>query len=74
VETSFSRINSDLCLLPVYVLSYRYQNKLYRFLVNGQTGKCSGEKPWSWGRIGSLIGAVLLLILIVVLILLFLNR
>jgi hypothetical protein len=52
VQTQFSHVNSDLCLLPVYVLSYRYQNKLYRFLVNGQTGNVAGDKPLSWRRIG----------------------
>lgn len=73
VETGFSQISSDLCLLPVYVLSYRYQDKLYRFLVNGQTGKIAGDKPWSWQRIGGTIGAVLLLILLIVLILVLLS-
>ena len=52
-ETAFSHINSDLCLLPVYMLSYRYQDKVYRFLCNGQTGKVAGDKPWSKKRIGS---------------------
>lgn len=51
VETRFSRVNSDLILLPVYLLSYRYGDKLYRFLVNGQTGKADGDKPVSWWKI-----------------------
>ena len=51
VETQFSQVSSDLCLLPVYVLSYHYQGKLFRFLVNGQTGKTWGDKPVSWTRI-----------------------
>ena len=68
VSTSFSNVNSDLCLLPVYVLSYRYGDKLYRFLVNGQTGKIAGDKPLSWKRILLLVFGVLGLIAIVVLI------
>jgi len=51
VETQFSQVSSDLCVLPVYVLSYHYQGKLFRFLVNGQTGKTWGDKPVSWTRI-----------------------
>jgi len=39
VVTEFSQVNSDLCLMPVYILSYRYRDKVYRFLLNGQTGK-----------------------------------
>jgi hypothetical protein len=65
-ETRFSHVNSDLCLLPIYILSYRYKDKLYRFLLNGQTGKYSGDKPYSSTRIAIAItlGVILLLILI----------
>ncbi|HEY2761425.1 MAG TPA: zinc ribbon domain-containing protein [Pirellulales bacterium] len=52
VDCQFSAINSDLILLPVYLLSYRYGEKLYRFLLNGQTGKVTGDKPLSSLRIG----------------------
>lgn len=68
VSTNFSNVNSDLCLLPVYVLSYRYRDKLYRFLVNGQTGKIAGDKPLSWKRITAVIVGVLVAIGIIVLI------
>jgi RNA polymerase subunit RPABC4/transcription elongation factor Spt4 len=52
VNCQFSDVNSDLILLPVYLLSYRYGDKLYRFLLNGQTGKVTGDKPLSPLRIG----------------------
>jgi hypothetical protein len=65
VETRFSNINSDLILLPIYLRSYRYNGKLYRTLINGQTGKISGEKPVSARRILTAIGLVLLLAAIV---------
>jgi hypothetical protein len=61
VSTSFSNIQSDLCLLPVYVLSYHYSGQLYRFLVNGQTGRCAGDKPVSKVRVGvTVVGVVLM--------------
>jgi hypothetical protein len=67
VETYFHAVNSDLILLPVYLLSYRYRKKLYRFLLNGQTGKAAGDKPLSWRKIAlaAAIGlaAIVLLIL-----------
>jgi len=62
VRTEFSRENSDLILLPIYLLSYRYQDKVYRFLLNGQTGKAAGDKPLSWPRIGTAIGVGLAVI------------
>jgi hypothetical protein len=60
VQSEFSQISSDLCLLPVYIISYRYKKKLYRFLVNGQTGKIAGEKPVTYRKVALLIGAILL--------------
>ncbi|HEV2970793.1 MAG TPA: zinc ribbon domain-containing protein [Pirellulales bacterium] len=65
VETEFSHVNSDLILLPVYLLTYRYRDTIYRFLVNGQTGKTCGDKPFSGLRIGIAIGMAVLLILII---------
>ena len=68
VGTQFSEINSDLILLPVYLLSYRHRDKLYRFMLNGQTGKAAGDKPLSWARIAlavilGIAGVLLLLAL-----------
>jgi hypothetical protein len=72
VNTRFSHVNSDLCLLPVYVLSYRYKERLYRFLVNGQTGEVSGDKPVSAWRIGLAVGGGVLLLVIAVLVIILL--
>lgn len=38
-------------LLPIWVAAYRYQGKSFRFVVNGQTGRVQGERPWSWIKI-----------------------
>jgi hypothetical protein len=57
VQTNFSQVNSDLILAPIYLLSYRYRDKLYRFLLNGQTGKAAGEKPLSAWRIALAVAA-----------------
>ncbi|MBN2580231.1 MAG: zinc ribbon domain-containing protein [Pirellulales bacterium] len=67
VQTAFDQINSDLILLPIYVLSYRYRDKLYRFLVNGQTGKVVGQKPLSWSKIALAAGLGVLLVVLMVL-------
>lgn len=66
ISTEMSVGGTDLVLLPVHVLTYRYQNKVYRFLVNGQTGKVYGEKPWSTFRITVAIVAIAILILMLI--------
>ena len=73
VETQFSQINSDLCLLPVYILSYRYREKVYRFLLNGQTGKLAGDKPVSGTRIAMAVAVGIAIVLLVVLIVMLLS-
>ncbi len=38
-------------ILPLWLCSYSYNNKTYRFTINGQTGKVHGQKPLSWIKI-----------------------
>jgi len=74
VQTDLDVGGSDLVLLPVHVLSYRYGDKVFRFLVNGQTGKMVGEKPWSGSRIALAIIAVIVLIVVAVVLIALLNQ
>ena len=34
-------------LLPLWISSFRYGQKVYRFLVNARTGEGAGERPYS---------------------------
>lgn len=65
VRTLFTDLSCKHALLPIYVCAYAYRDRIYRFLVNGQTGEVSGEAPWSWVKItlAVLAGLVLLLVL-----------
>jgi ribosomal protein S27E len=47
VDTDVSNVTFKHILLPVWLAAYRYRGKPYRFVVNGQTGKVQGERPWS---------------------------
>lgn len=70
ISTHFSQISSDLCLLPIYLLTYSYKDKLFRCIINGQTGKVGGDKPYTFGRIGVVLGVIALVILIIALLVL----
>ncbi len=48
VSTRFSNWAYDLAILPLWIAAYRYKGKVYRFLVNGQTGEVQGTAPFSW--------------------------
>jgi DNA-directed RNA polymerase subunit RPC12/RpoP len=51
-------------LLPIWMAAYRYRGKSYRFIVNAQTGKVQGERPWSVWKIAGAIAAALLVMLV----------
>jgi hypothetical protein len=44
-------------LLPLWISSFRYQDKVYRFAVNARTGKISGERPYSVVKIALAVAA-----------------
>lgn len=74
VRTELEINDSDLILLPVHVLSYRYRDRVFHFLVNGQTGKVVGQKPWSGRRVSAMVLAVLALVAVVVFLILILSN
>jgi DNA-directed RNA polymerase subunit RPC12/RpoP len=64
VSTRYGDVKFKHVLLPVWMSAYRFNNKTYRFLVNGQTGEVAGESPLSWQKVTFLaIGIVILLLL-----------
>jgi hypothetical protein len=46
-------------LLPIWMAAYRYKGKSYRFIVNGQSGRVQGERPYSAWKIAALVLLVL---------------
>lgn len=51
VQNQFSQVTFKHVLLPIWIAAYRYQDKPYQFLVNGQTGEVVGKAPWSFWKI-----------------------
>jgi hypothetical protein len=47
IDTVISNLKSKLIMLPIWILVYTYNNEPYRVLINGQSGKISGQKPVS---------------------------
>jgi hypothetical protein len=57
--TNYHDITFKHILLPVWISSYRYKEKVYRFLVNAVTGEVQGERPWSYWKIAGVVLLVL---------------
>ena len=51
MSVSYGRITFKHVLLPLWISSYLYKSKTYRFLVNARTGEVRGERPYSWIKI-----------------------
>lgn len=54
VDKTFKHI-----LLPVWMATYRYQNKPYQVLINGESGKVVGDRPFSVIKITLTVLAVI---------------
>uniref|UniRef100_UPI0028A8FBE0 hypothetical protein n=1 Tax=Paracoccus sp. TaxID=267 RepID=UPI0028A8FBE0 len=70
IQTHYGDETFKHILLPVWTAAYRYGGKSYRFVVNGQSGRVQGERPWS----GWKIAFAVVLALAVLLALLWLNE
>lgn len=46
-------------LLPVYIAAYRFEEKVYQVMVNGQTGTVAGQKPVAWWKIWLAVAGML---------------
>ena len=49
--TVHSKVTYKYLLLPIWLSSFRFKEKVYQFLVNGQTGKVGGKTPISALRV-----------------------
>lgn len=47
VSTTHSNVTYKYVLIPIYLLNYKYNKKLYTMHVNGNTGKVTGKTPVS---------------------------
>lgn len=62
IQTLHNNNTYKHCLLPVWSAAFRYQDKSYRFVINGRTGKVQGERPYSIWKITFAVLAALIVI------------
>ncbi|MDG2616240.1 hypothetical protein P7L53_08275 [Thermoleptolyngbya sichuanensis XZ-Cy5] len=69
LSTSYSDITFKHILLPVWTGAYEFKGRRYTIVVNGQSGKVCGDRPFSWLQIAFaiLVAIVILGILVSVL-------
>lgn len=58
IQMDYADENWRYMLLPVYLASYRYEDKVYQVAVNGQTGTIGGQKPVDWNKVWLILAAL----------------
>lgn len=59
MDLDFSDENWRLILLPFFLATFMFEGRSYQVLINGQTGKISGQRPVDWTKIWLVIAALL---------------
>jgi predicted RNA-binding Zn-ribbon protein involved in translation (DUF1610 family) len=54
-NTDYNSITFKHTLLPLWISSYKYKTKSFRFLINARTGETKGDRPYSAGKITAAI-------------------
>ena len=62
VSTSYNDVKYKHILLPIWISAYTYKNKVFRYMINGQTGEVQGKAPVSPWKVSALVllGAALI--------------
>ncbi len=59
ISTHYTDIKYKHMLLPIWISSYEFKNKIYNFFVNGQTGEVQADSPKSVLKIGGIVLIIL---------------
>ncbi|GAB3243373.1 hypothetical protein [Kineosporia babensis] len=62
MNTSWDAVTFKLLLLPVWLAAYRFDNQVWRVMINARTGEMIGDRPYSWVKIVSAILAALVVV------------
>lgn len=69
LNTTYSAVTFKHILLPIWISAFKYNQKSYRFMINGRTGEVQGERPYSTMKIilfiAMIIGVIAAIILLV---------
>jgi hypothetical protein len=51
LATQHNNVTFKHVLLPIWLSAFKYNDKVYRFMINGRTGEVQGERPYSFWKI-----------------------
>ena len=60
LQTKYTKVTYKHVLLPLWSSVFGYKGKTYNYIVNGETGKVSGNRPYSAAKIAAAVIAVII--------------
>jgi len=51
MDTKYYNTTYKNVLFPIWTAEFNWNNKIYNYAINGQSGKVIGERPYSWTKI-----------------------
>ncbi len=66
MNTNYFNLTYKLLLIPFWQSMYRHGGKDFRFIVNGETGKASGNRPYSGWKIFFLVSVLLIIAAVII--------
>ncbi len=58
VNVQLDGLSSYPVLLPVWIMAYEYKGKNFRYVINGQTARASGRRPYSFKMLYIVLGVI----------------
>ena len=65
-DTRHHNVTFKHVLLPLWISSFRYNDKVYRVIINAQTGQMTGERPYSAMKIALLVITIIIVLVALV--------
>ncbi len=59
VNTQYDDILYKNMLFPIWTATFKWKDKSYRYLINAQTGRVAGDRPYSVAKIAFLVAIIL---------------
>lgn len=58
MQTEYKNTSYKNVLFPIWTATFKWKNKVYNYAINGQTGKVTGNRPYSWLKIAAIVGTL----------------
>jgi hypothetical protein len=66
INTTYNNLGLKYIMLPAWISTYKYNNKVYHFTVNACTGEVVGERPFSTAKIALAVIAAIVLVIVII--------